>query len=55
METRMSSAPRERPHDADISRRLIEKKMAGNYGLAPGRWLAQLEALRRLPERTAKA
>lgn len=29
---------------------MIEKKTAGNYGLAPKRWLAQLEEIRRLPE-----
>jgi len=47
----MSTPQSERPHPADITRLLIEKKTAGNYGLAPARWLAQLEALRRLPER----
>jgi hypothetical protein len=36
--------------DGDISVLLIAKKMAGNYGLAPARWLAQLEAIRALPE-----
>lgn len=34
----------------DMSRLLIEKKTAGNYGLAPARWLAQLEEIRQLPE-----
>ena len=34
----------------DMTRLLIEKKTAGNYGLAPARWVAQLEAIRRLPE-----
>lgn len=35
---------------SDQSRRLIEQKTAGNYGLAPKRWVAQLEAIRDLPE-----
>lgn len=35
---------------SDISRLLIEKKTAGNHGLAPKRWMAQLEAIRALPE-----
>jgi hypothetical protein len=46
------SAPEQAPRDGDISRLLIEKKQAGNYGLAPKRWLAQLKALRELPEVT---
>jgi hypothetical protein len=29
---------------------LIEKKMAGQYGLLPKRWVATLEAIRALPE-----
>lgn len=33
----------------DISVALIEKK-APPYGLAPRRWLAQLQAIRQLPE-----
>jgi hypothetical protein len=36
--------------DGDISVLLIAKKTAGNYGLAPKKWLAQLEAIRALPE-----
>jgi hypothetical protein len=36
--------------DLDMSRLLIEKRQAGNYGLAPKRWVAQLDALRALPE-----
>jgi hypothetical protein len=35
---------------SDVSRLLIEKKTAGNYGLLPRRWVAQLEAIRGLPE-----
>ena len=38
------------PRDLDMSRLLIEKRQAGNYGLAPKRWAAQLDALRGLPE-----
>ena len=38
------------PDDLDMSRLLIQKTQAGNYGLAPRKWLAQLEALRELPE-----
>jgi hypothetical protein len=38
------------PRDLDMSRLLIEKKQTGNYGLAPKRWVAQLDALRGLPE-----
>lgn len=34
----------------DLTRLLIEKKTAGNYGLAPKKWRAQLEAIRALPE-----
>lgn len=34
----------------DMTRLLIEKKTAGNFGLAPRRWVAQLEAIRALPE-----
>ena len=34
----------------DMSRLIIEKNTAGNFGLAPKRWLAQLEAIRLLPE-----
>ncbi len=33
------------------SEALIEKLTAGNFGLAPGRWLAQLDAIRSLAER----
>jgi hypothetical protein len=33
-----------------MSRLLIEKKTAGNYGLAPKRWVAQLEEIRAVPE-----
>jgi hypothetical protein len=33
----------------DMSRLLIEKKVPP-YGLAPRKWLAQLEAIRALPE-----
>jgi hypothetical protein len=38
----------------DMSRLLIEKKTgrsAGNYGLAPKKWAAQLDEIRALPER----
>ena len=35
----------------DMTRLLIEKKMAGQFGLLPKRWVAQLEAIRALPER----
>jgi hypothetical protein len=35
---------------SDMTRLLIEKKTAGNHGLAPKRWVAQLEAIRALPE-----
>ena len=35
----------------DMSVLLIAKWTKGNYGLAPARWLAQLEAIRDLPER----
>jgi hypothetical protein len=35
----------------DITRLLIEKMTAGNYGLAPRRWLEQMEEIRLLPER----
>lgn len=38
------------PRDLDMSRLLIEKKMDGQYGLAPRKWTAQLDALRELPE-----
>jgi hypothetical protein len=38
------------PRDLDMSLLLIEKKQAGNYGLAPKRWFAQLDGLRGLPE-----
>ncbi len=34
----------------DMSRLIIEKNTAGNFGLAPKRWIAQLEAIRLLPE-----
>lgn len=34
----------------DMSRHLIEVKMRGQFGLAPRLWLAQLEAIRALPE-----
>ena len=37
----------------DMSVLLIAKSTKGNYGLAPARWLAQLEAIRNLPEREA--
>jgi hypothetical protein len=37
----------------DMSVLLIAKWTKGNYGLAPERWLAQLEAIRNLPEREA--
>lgn len=36
-----------------MTRLLIEKKVGpagGNYGLAPKRWLAQLDEIRQLPE-----
>jgi hypothetical protein len=38
----------------DVTRLLIELKTAGNHGLAPRRWVAQLEEIRALPE-TGKA
>lgn len=34
-----------------MTRLLIEKTMAGQYGLLPKRWFAQLEEIRALPER----
>ena len=37
---------------SDLSRLLIELKMRGQFGLAPRKWLAQLEAIRSLPEAT---
>lgn len=42
-------------HVVDMSRLIIKKSTAGNYGLAPTRWFAQLEAIRRLPEFNARA
>ena len=38
---------------SDVTRMLITTKTRGNYGLAPKRWLAQLEAIRALPEATS--
>ena len=32
-----------------ISTGLIEKKTAGNYGLAPKKWREQLQEIRQLP------
>lgn len=34
----------------DATLLLIDKMTAGNYGLAPKRWRAQLEEIRQLPE-----
>jgi hypothetical protein len=38
------------PGDLDMTRHLIDKTQAGNHGLAPQRWKAQLDELRALPE-----
>lgn len=35
---------------SDLSRMLIENMTRGNAGLAPKKWMAQLEAIRALPE-----
>lgn len=39
------------PDPADITLMMIVQFMAGNFGLAPRRWVAQLEEIRLLPER----